>query len=117
MAEGGWARPTATGLAAASIVFVLINGALVLRNENAQAAVNQRQQVIDHGLEVSRAAQLMVQTIGNVAVATKDDALIQVLERHGIHLSPNAPSVAPGTLPTSPSPGTNAPANPGGQGK
>lgn len=93
MKDWAWLGPTATGLAAASLLFVLLNGALVLRNDNAQAVVTQRQQFINQGVQTSRAAQLMIQTIAHVAVATKDDALVQLLEHHGLHLTSDAPAV------------------------
>ncbi|HUZ73361.1 MAG TPA: hypothetical protein VMU87_10255 [Stellaceae bacterium] len=99
MNDWTWLRPTATGLAAASFLFVLLNGALVLRNDNAQARVNQRQQFINQGVAVSRAARFMVQTIARVAATTKDDALIQLLERHGMHLTPDAPAAGEGKVP------------------
>ncbi len=99
MNDWAWLKPTATGLAAASILFVLLNGALVLRNDNAQALVNQRQQMINQGGQLTHAAQLMVQAIARVAIATKDDALFQLLKRHGVHLTPNGPDAGAGAIP------------------
>ena len=86
-----WLRPAATALAIASIVLLVVNAALTLRNESAQAVVNQRQQFINQSAQVSRVALLLVQTIAKTAAATKDDSLMQLLERHGVRLQSNAP--------------------------
>jgi len=86
-----WLRPAATALALASIVLLVVNAALTLRNESAQAVVNQRQQFINQTAQVSRVALVLVQTVAKTAMANKDDALMQLLERHGVRLQPNAP--------------------------
>jgi hypothetical protein len=86
-----WLRPAATGLAIASIVLLVVNAALTLRNESAQAVVNQRQQFINQSAQVSRVALVLAQTIAKTAVATKDDALMQLLDRHGVRLQSNVP--------------------------
>jgi hypothetical protein len=98
---GTWLRPAATALAVASIVLVVVNGALTLRNEGAQTVINQRQQFINLSAQVSRVAMLLVQTIAKTAVTTKDDALTQLLERHGVRVQPNPPpaeGAAPGEV-------------------
>src|ERR1700676_3950150 len=87
-----WLRPAATLLAGAGIVLVLINAALLMRNQKAQAEVNQRQQVINHAVQFSRAVQLLVQTIAWTAVTSKDEALVVLLERHGIRITGGPPS-------------------------
>jgi len=98
--SGTWLNPTATALALASLVLVFVNGALLLRNEGTQAQVNQRQQFINQTVQVDRAALVLIQTISKTALATKDDALMQLLERHGVHLQPTpgaGPAPVPGT--------------------
>ena len=101
--NGTWLRPAATALALAGIVLVFVNGALTLRNEGAQTIIAQRQQFINQGVQVSRVAQLLVQTIARAAVATKDDALTQLLERHGVRLQPGAaPAEGTAAAPESP---------------
>ncbi|HZT52556.1 MAG TPA: hypothetical protein VFA22_11505 [Stellaceae bacterium] len=90
--SGTWLRPTAIALALASIALVIVNGALTLRIQNAQAVLTQRQQFINQAVQVSRVAQLLVQTIAKTALATKDDALTALLERHGVRLQPGAPA-------------------------
>jgi LAS superfamily LD-carboxypeptidase LdcB len=94
-----WLRPAATALAVASIVLLFVNAALTLRNESAQAVVNQRQQFINQSAQVSRVALVLVQTIAKTALTTKDDALMQLRERHGVRLQPNPPAegAAPGS--------------------
>jgi hypothetical protein len=86
MNDWDWLKPAATVLGAAAIVLVLVNAALVLRNESAQVFVNQRQQYINQGAAVNRVAQLLARTIARVAIETKDDALTALLERHGLQL-------------------------------
>jgi hypothetical protein len=97
--EGGWLRPAATWLAAASIVLVAVNGALVLRNQAAQREVNERQQTINQGAQLSRISQFLVTTVARVAVAAKDDKLTDLLERHGVHVKVGPPPAAAGAKP------------------
>jgi hypothetical protein len=86
-ADGTWLRPTATWLAVACVVLVLINAALLLRNQTAQGIVNQRQQAINQAVPLARASQLLIETTAKIAVASKDDALMGVLEHHGIKVN------------------------------
>jgi hypothetical protein len=86
-----WLRPAATLMAIAAIVLVFVNAVLVVRNQEAQREVNQRQQVINQGVQLARASQFVVETIAKVAVASKDDKLTALLERHGVHLTVNQP--------------------------
>lgn len=87
-----WLRPAATLTAIAAIVLVFVNAVLVVRNQEAQREVNQRQQVINQGVQLARASQLLVESIAKVAVASKDDRLTTLLERHGVHLTVNPPA-------------------------
>jgi hypothetical protein len=89
--SGTWLKPAAMALAIASLVLVCVNAALILRNESAQAVVNQRQQFLNQTVQVSRVALVLVQTIAKTAAATKDEALSQLLERHGVRLQPTQP--------------------------
>ncbi len=51
--EGGmWLRTGATWVAVAAIVLVLVNAILTVRNQAAQHEVNQRQQVINQGVQL-----------------------------------------------------------------
>jgi hypothetical protein len=97
--SGTWLKPAAMALALASVVLVCVDAALTLRNESAQAVVNQRQQFLNQTVQVNRIAQVLVQTIAKTAVGTNDEALAHLLERHGVRLQQNAPpatGAAPG---------------------
>jgi hypothetical protein len=82
-----WLGPAATWLAIASIVLVLVNAALVLRNQGVQRTVNQRQQFINQTAQLSRASQLLIETIARSAIANRDETLTALLERHGIRVT------------------------------
>jgi hypothetical protein len=97
--EGGWFRPAATWLAIASIVLVAVNGALVVRNQAVQRDLNQRQQTINQGVQLSRVSQYLVETVARVAVADKDDKLTDLLERHGVHVKVGSAPSTPGAKP------------------
>ncbi|HEX4193297.1 MAG TPA: hypothetical protein VHY80_09375 [Stellaceae bacterium] len=79
--------------AALSLVLVIVNAGLVLRNQSIQVDVSQRQQVINQGLQLARIRQALAQYIANVATAKKDSELTDVLTHHGITLA--APPAAP----------------------
>lgn len=101
MDDRDWLRTAASVLAAAAIVLVVVNGALTLRNEAAQNTVNERQEFINQGAEVRSVAQLLAQTIARKAVATKDQALVALLARHGLKLK-QIPTGAPAAAPAPP---------------
>ncbi len=103
-----WLRPAATWLAVAAIVLVPVNAILVVRNQGAQRTVNERQQVINQGVQIARVGQFLIETIARSAVANKDDKLTALLERHGIRVTVNQPAAA---APPAPTP---APASPAG---
>lgn len=86
--------------AALSLVLVIVNAGLVLRNQSIQVDVSQRQQVINQGLQFARIRQVLAQYIANVATAKKDTELTDVLTHHGITLA--APPAAPATAPAAP---------------
>jgi hypothetical protein len=86
--------------AALSLVLVIVNAGLVLRNQSIQVEVSQRQQVINQGLQFGRIRQVLAQYIANVATAKKDNDLAEVLTRHGITLA--APPAAPAPAPAAP---------------
>jgi hypothetical protein len=87
---------TVTMIAAVlSLILVIVNAGLVLRNQAIQVDVNQRQQVINQGLQFARIRQILAQYVANVATAKKDNELTDVLTRHGITLAaPPAPAPA-----------------------
>jgi uncharacterized protein YpmS len=97
-----WEIVTMTA-AALSLILVIVNAGLVLRNQSIQVDVSQRQQVINQGLQFQRIRQVLAQYIANVATAKKDSELTDVLTRHGItlaappaHHAPAAPAAPQG---------------------
>lgn len=84
-----------TILAGLSLVLVIANAVLVLRNQSTQAVVSERQQTINQGLEYARIRQVLAQNVANVATAKKDTELSAVLTRHGFTLAPPAAPSAP----------------------
>jgi hypothetical protein len=87
---------TAMTLAGLSLVLVIVNAGLVVRNQSIQVDVSQRQQVINQGLQFARIRQVLAQYIANVATQKKDAELNDVLTRHGIALAnPPAAAAAP----------------------
>jgi len=96
-----WEIATMTA-AALSLILVIVNAGLVLRNQSIQVDVSQRQQVINQGLQFQRIRQVLAQYIANVATAKKDSELTDLLTRHGITLAappaqaPAAPAVPQG---------------------
>ena len=81
--------------AAVSLILVIVNAGLVLRNQSIQVDVSQRQQVINQGLQFGRIRQVLAQYIANVAAAKKDAELTDVLARHGITLAAPPAAAAP----------------------
>lgn len=77
-------------LAALSLILVIINAGLVVRNESLQVDVTQRQQVINQGLQFARIRQTLAQLLGNLAIAKNDRDLADLLTRHGIAVSPTS---------------------------
>ena len=90
-----------TVLAVLSLVLVIANAGLVLRNQSTQVDANQRQQVINQGIEYGRIRQFLSQNVANLATAKKDTELTDVLTRHGITLS-SAPAPAAPAAPAAP---------------
>jgi uncharacterized protein YpmS len=88
------------GLSALSLLLVVVNGALVIRNQSAQLQVNQRQQAINQGQQYARIRQIIAQVVAGIAVQKSDPDLTTLLARHGITInSQAAPSAATGTSP------------------
>jgi uncharacterized protein YpmS len=83
------------GLAALSLLLVVVNGVLVVRNQAGQFQVNQRQQVVNQGLQYARVRQIIAQVVANVAVQKNDRDLTALLARHGIAINQPGASAAP----------------------
>ncbi|HEY3917941.1 MAG TPA: hypothetical protein VGL83_09105 [Stellaceae bacterium] len=82
-------------LAAVSLVLVIINAGLVVRNQALQVDVTQRQQVINQGLQFARIRQTLAQFLGNLAITKNDRDLTDLLTRHGIAVSANPDAGTP----------------------
>jgi hypothetical protein len=94
MSSWEWAS---LGVAAASLLLVLLNAALTLSDQALQSRVAERQAVISEEAQLSRVRQAIVQALINNAVAKNDYDLREVLEHHGISLTtvPAAKGAAP----------------------
>lgn len=74
-------------LAAVSLLLVVVNAVLVVRNQSIQVEVNDRQQVINQGLQLARLRQVLAQSLGNLALAKQDREISDMLARHGISVT------------------------------
>jgi hypothetical protein len=88
-----WGIATMT-LAGLSLLLVIVNAVLVIRNQSLQSDVTQRQQTINQGLEFARIRQALVQVLGNFAASKNDKDLADLLTSHGIALSPASAGAA-----------------------
>ena|SRR6185437_4265876 len=85
----------AMALATLSLVLVIVNAGLVLRNQSLQLEVGERQQIINQGTQFARLRQLLAQSVANIAAAKKDAQLNELLTRHGITPAGAASTPAP----------------------
>jgi hypothetical protein len=83
---------TTTLLAGAGLVLVVVDGALVLTNQTAQAEVNQRQQYITQSAQFARVQETLVRALAASAANNKDDQLRDLLAQHGISFTVNPPA-------------------------
>jgi uncharacterized protein YpmS len=86
-----WEIATMT-LAALSLVLVLVNGAMVFRNQSLQVEITQRQQVVNQGLQFGRIRQALAQVLANLSVQKSDREIGDLLTRHNISVT--VPSAA-----------------------
>ncbi len=85
-----------TLLAGLSVILVISNGLLFLVNQEAQAAVNRRQQFINQSAQLGRLNEALVRALATTAANNKDDQLRELLAQHGItfQINPTQPSPA-----------------------
>jgi hypothetical protein len=90
-----------TALAGLSVVLVLSNGFLFLVNQEAQAAINRRQQFINQSAQLGRLNEALVRALATSAVNNKDDQLRDLLAQHGItfQITPPQPAGASASPP------------------
>ncbi|MBM3515053.1 MAG: hypothetical protein FJX59_15275 [Alphaproteobacteria bacterium] len=91
----------AAGLAATTLVLVILNAYLVFRNQGIEAEVQQRQLIINQSLQVSQVSNVLLQMLGQTVVNTKDPAIQSLLGEFGITVTENAPAApaAPAAAP------------------
>lgn len=89
----------AAGLAATTLVLVLLNAFLVFRNQGIEAEVQQRQLVINQSLQVSQVSNVLLQLLGQTLVNTKDPAIQSLLGEFGITVTENPAPAAPAAPP------------------
>ncbi|HLI21802.1 MAG TPA: hypothetical protein VKV32_11825 [Stellaceae bacterium] len=94
--KGSFWEIATLSLAGLSLLLVIVNAVLVVRNQSIQVDVNERQQVINQGLQFARLRQAIAQLLGNVAISKQDHDISELLARHGISVNAGpAPSAAP----------------------
>jgi uncharacterized membrane protein YeiB len=94
-----------TVLAGLGVILVIGNGILFLVNQDAQAAINRRQQFINQSAQLGRLNEALVRALATNAANNKDDQLRDLLAQHGITFQVNP--AEPGPAPAAPSGGKN----------
>ena len=90
----GWRYWTLVVGGALAIALVVADFVFSQMNITAQAEINQRQQLINQGIELNRVEQTLIRTIAVAATRNKDTQLIQVLAEQGITISVTPPATA-----------------------
>lgn len=93
----------AAGLAATTVVLVVLNAFLVFRNQGIEAEVQQRQLIINQSLQVNQVSNVLLQMLGQVVVATKDPDIQSLLTEFGVTITQNTPPPAAPAAPPTPS--------------
>lgn len=94
----------AAGLAATTLVLVVLNAFLVFRNQGIEAEVQQRQLIINQSMQVNQVSNVLLQMLGQVVVNTKDPAIQALLTEFGITVNAAPPAAAsePAAVPATP---------------
>lgn len=90
----GWMAWCGVSLAAASLLLVVVNIVLAAVNGRTQAEVAARQQFIADGPQYNEIGEALVHSLSVAASATNDQALIAMMQRHGLSPSGAAPASA-----------------------
>jgi hypothetical protein len=88
MHTDGWLHRLLAGLAAVTLVLVVVYIVLVQENRSVQAEVNQRQQFINQGIQLGRINDALIRTLAAAAVDNNDDKLRELLAQNGITINP-----------------------------
>jgi len=75
-------------LAGSSVLLVAVNIALALFNAQTQTEVAARQQFIADGPQYNAIGEALVHSLDAAVAATNDQALIAIMERHGLRPAP-----------------------------
>jgi len=91
---------------ALSLVLVVADAALFIATRSAQEDVNQRQQIINDGVQANRVDQVLVRALAVQAAKANNETLRDLLNRNGVtfQLTPTA------SAPAASAPSTAAPA-------
>jgi len=101
MRNWGWLAAfwAATALAVVTVVLIAANAVLLSRDQDLQADVNQRQQVINQGVRLGQLNTTLIRTLAGAAVSEHDDKLRDILAEVGVTFTVNA-----GGAPANPKP-------------
>jgi succinate dehydrogenase hydrophobic anchor subunit len=97
--RGPWLIQWATLLAGVSLVLVVVNIALALIDQTAQAEANQRQQEIAQAAQLEALTNLLVHGLTTQEQSSKDPQIEDLLQRVNSGLSPVPPAAAPPAKP------------------
>ncbi|MGH6969601.1 MAG: hypothetical protein ACREEN_10910 [Stellaceae bacterium] len=91
----GWTQRIAwcgVALAGLSVLLVVVNIVLALVNAHTQAEVAVRQQVIADAPQYNAIGEALLHSLNAAVAATNDQALIAMMQRHGLNPSSAAPA-------------------------
>lgn len=89
-----WQANLLTALAVVALVLVIVNGTLVVTNQDTQRLVNERQQFIQQTVQLEGLYRDIVRSLAELAVKENDVRIIQMLAAQGINVSVNTPPAA-----------------------
>ncbi len=99
MQADGWAYRVILALSGITLILVIVYLVISEQNRSVQSEINRRQQFINQSIQFGRVNEMLVRTLGSVAVSEKDDKLRELLAQNGITINPKtgAPARAPET--------------------
>ena len=83
------------GVAAVTLILVILNSFLVVRNQGIEAEVQQRQQIINQSLQVNQVSNALLQMLGQSVLRTQDPQITTLLSEFGITVSETPPAGSP----------------------
>lgn len=91
-------------VAAVTLLLVVLNAFLVVRNQGVEAEVQQRQVIINQSLQINQVSNALLQMLGQVAVRTHDPQISALLNEFGISVTetPSTPGTSPAMSPMPP---------------